>query len=204
MKSYRLPLVVTQPNTKPLLSDMCSGAVDRSRTVCRCLPPATRDATREVSRQIQVIQWSQIASSSERLTVRTRLTMDVCVSRAVDRSETVFGCLGRVVEYPRRVLYVHMHLWSGRPLRGRLWVSISRGSRGNVGRAPCMAARAKSFCGPMPGITEARRSYPDVRLHLRSGRPLRDSVWISSLGGRVSTTGTLRPHVPSERATAQR
>ena len=148
MKSYRLPLVVTQPNTKPLLSDMCSGAVDRSRTVCRCLPPATRDATREVSRQIQVIQWSQKASSSERLTVRTRLTMDVCVSRAVDRSETVLGCLGRVVEYPRRVLYVHMYLLSGRPLR--------------------------------------------------------DSVRVSTSGGRVSKNPTVHPHAPLERSTAQR
>ena len=157
MKSYRLPLVVTQPSTKHLLSDMCSGAVDRSRTVCRCLPPATRDATREISRQIQVIQWSQKASSSERLTVRTRLTMDVCVSRAVDRSETVFGCLGRVVEYPGRVLYVHMHLWSGRPLRGRVGVSISRGSRRDVGRAPCMAARAKSYVSLMVGTTDRRR-----------------------------------------------
>ena len=146
----------------------------------------------------------------------------------------MFGCLGRVVEYPRRELYVHMHRWSGRPLGDRLWVSISSGSRRDVGRAPCMAARAKSYESLMVGplivadhsptsvctsravdrsetvfgylahSMESPRRLLYVRMYLLSGRPLGDSVWLSRACGRVSRVGTLRPHAPLERSTAQR
>ena len=126
----------------------------------------------------------------------------------------MLGYLPYGVDCLRGVLYVRMYLWSGRPLRGRVGVSISRGSRRDVGRAPCMAARAKSYDSLMVGTTDRRRWYHRVRLHLQSGRPLRDSVGVSSSGGRVSTTGSLggrvsttatrRPQVHLERSTAQR
>ena len=94
--------------------------------------------------------------------------------------------------------------WSGRPLQNRVQVSTSCDSRRDAGSQPSntgdpMVSNSLKF-------RETDRTNPTDygRLRLQSGRPLGDSVWLSRACGRVSRTGTLRPHAPLERSTAQR
>ena len=94
--------------------------------------------------------------------------------------------------------------WSGRPLQNRVQVSTSCDSRRDAGSQPSntgdpMVSNSLKF-------RETDRTNPTDygRLRLQSGRPLGDSVWLSRACGRVSRVGTLRPHAPLERSTAQR